>query len=72
MHRLSWPILRTSLATHRLGPIAWALAGALVLALVRWLDGPVYLAIAGLLMLAIGSGFSVVSRAGKDQYRACQ
>lgn len=64
-------ILRSSLATHKLGPIACALAGALVLALGRWLDGSVYVVIAGLVMLAIGSCWSVVSRTRQDHYRVC-
>ena len=65
-------ILRNSLATRKLGPIACAFVGALVLALGRWLDGPTYLVIAGLVMLAIGSGWSVISRADPDQYRVCR
>ena len=64
-------ILRTSLVTHKLGPITCALLGALVLALGRWLDGPVYVVIAGLVLLAIGSGWSVVSRPLQGEHRVC-
>jgi hypothetical protein len=64
-------ILRSSLATHKLGPIACALSGALVLAFGRWLDGPAYVVIAGLVLLAIGSGWSVVRRTVQDQHRVC-
>ncbi len=65
-------ILRSSLVTRKLGPIACALLGALVLALGRWLDGPMFVVIAGLVMLAIGSGWSVVSRTLPGQHRVCR
>jgi len=64
-------ILRSTLITRKLGPIACALSGALVLALGRWLDGPMSVRIAGLLLLAIGSGWSVVSRTRQNHYRVC-
>jgi len=65
-------ILRSSLITHKFGPIACALSGALVLSLGRWLDGSAYFVIAGLVMLAIGSGWSVVNRTLQDHYPVCR
>jgi hypothetical protein len=62
-------MLRSSLVTHKLGPIACALAGALVLVLGRWLDASLYVVIAGLVMLVIGSAWSVVNRPHHDHNR---
>jgi hypothetical protein len=64
-------ILRTSLSTREFRPLVFAAAGACVIALGRWLDAPGYTSIAGLVLLAIGSGWSVVSRGSDNQRRVC-